>query len=87
MNRPSQRDLVRISARPSAPAVSDSQGVRKIGGAVTVRAARLGDMKQVEGLINRFARSNLMLPKTVEHLNRNFRDWSVPPPRNGCATR
>ena len=70
MNRPSQRDLVRISPRPS-------QGVGKVEGAVTVRPARLGDMKQVEGLINRFARDNLMLPKTGEHLNRNFREFVV----------
>ena len=77
MNRPSQRDLVRISARQTVPAVSESQGVRQIGSAVSVRAARLGDMKQVEALIGRFARSNLMLPKTVEHLNRNFREFVV----------
>jgi amino-acid N-acetyltransferase len=49
----------------------------KVGSAVSVRPARVGDMKQVEALINRFARNNLMLPKTVEHLNRNFREFVV----------
>jgi amino-acid N-acetyltransferase len=70
LNRPSQRDLVRISPRPS-------QGTVQVGSAVAVRPARVGDMKQVEALISRFARDNLMLPKTVEHLSRNFREFVV----------
>ena len=70
MNRPSQRDLVRISPRPT-------KGVAQVGRAVAVRPALVADMKQVEALINRFARDNLMLPKTVEHLNRNFREFVV----------
>jgi len=78
LNRPSQSDLVRISPRPRSGSRSgEENGVRKIGGAVTVRPARLGDMKQVEALINRFARSNLMLPKTTEQLSRNFREFVV----------
>ena len=79
MNRPSQRDLVRISARPR-PAVASEGGteaVRAIGSAVTVRPARLADMRQVEALITRFANSNLMLPKTPEQLSRNFREFVV----------
>jgi len=78
LNRPSQSDLVRITPRARPEAVAgEGEGVRKIGGAVTVRPARLGDMKQVETLINRFARSNLMLPKTAEQLARNFREFVV----------
>ena len=78
MNRPSQTDLVRITPRARPEALGgEAREVRKIGGAVTVRAARLGDMKQVETLINRFARSNLMLPKTAEQLARNFREFVV----------
>ena len=46
-------------------------------GAVSIRAARLGDMRQVERLINRFAKTNLMLPKTPEQLSRNFREFVV----------
>ena len=46
-------------------------------GEITIRCARLGDMKQVERLINRFAKSNLMLPKTQEQLSRHFREFVV----------
>jgi amino-acid N-acetyltransferase len=44
---------------------------------VTVRPARLADMRKVEPLINHFARGNLMLPKTAEQLTRNFREFVV----------
>jgi amino-acid N-acetyltransferase len=44
---------------------------------VTVRAARIADMRQVEPLINRFARQNLMLPKTLDQLSRLFREFVV----------
>jgi amino-acid N-acetyltransferase len=44
---------------------------------LTVRAARIGDMRQVEPLINRFARQNLMLPKTLDQLSRLFREFVV----------
>ncbi|MBW3630553.1 MAG: N-acetyltransferase [Gemmatimonadetes bacterium] len=77
MNRPSQRDLVRISPRPQLDAATGGESVRKIGPAVSVRPARLGDMRHVEALINRFARNNLMLPKTAEQLSRNFREFVV----------
>ena len=45
--------------------------------AVVVRPARVADMLQVEPLINGFARRELMLPKTVEQLSRNFREFVV----------
>ena len=48
-----------------------------LGTSIDVRPARLADMRQVEPLINRFARQNLMLPKTPEQLNRNFREFVV----------
>lgn len=44
---------------------------------VTTRPARVADMIQVEPLINGFAAQGLMLPKTVEFLNRNFREFVV----------
>jgi amino-acid N-acetyltransferase len=44
---------------------------------LAVRPARLTDMRQVEPLINHFASSNLMLPKTAEQLTRNFREFVV----------
>lgn len=44
---------------------------------VTTRPARVADMLQVEPLIARFAAEGLMLPKTLEFLNRNFREFVV----------
>jgi amino-acid N-acetyltransferase len=44
---------------------------------VTVRPARVADMKQVEPLINGFAARELMLAKTIEQLSRNFREFVV----------
>lgn len=44
---------------------------------VTTRPARVADMLQVEPLINRFAAEGLMLPKTLEFLNRHFREFVV----------
>jgi amino-acid N-acetyltransferase len=44
---------------------------------VTVRAARLTDMTQVEPLIAHFAAQGLMLPKTLEQLCRLFREFVV----------
>jgi amino-acid N-acetyltransferase len=45
--------------------------------AVLVRPARVADMQQVEPLINGFAKQELMLPKTIEQLSRNFREFVV----------
>jgi amino-acid N-acetyltransferase len=44
---------------------------------VTTRPARVADMGQVAPLINHFAAQGLMLPKTPEFLNRNFREFVV----------
>lgn len=44
---------------------------------VQVRPARISDMLQVEPLINGFAATNLMLPKTREQLVRLFREFVV----------
>jgi amino-acid N-acetyltransferase len=44
---------------------------------VTVRPARISDMRMVEPLIQLFASENLMLPKTFDQLARNFREFVV----------
>lgn len=44
---------------------------------VTIRTARISDMRQVEALVNGFARDNLMLPKTYDQLARLFREFVV----------
>jgi amino-acid N-acetyltransferase len=44
---------------------------------VSVRAATIADMRQVEPLINGFAQRNLMLPKTLDQLARLFREFVV----------
>lgn len=62
---------------PSGTVVLDRVAGRAHAGAVTVRRARVADMLQVEPLINGFAKQELMLPKTVEQLSRNFREFVV----------
>jgi len=44
---------------------------------VVTRPARIADMAQVAPLVNGFAAKGLMLPKTPEQLNRNFREFVV----------
>ena len=44
---------------------------------VVVRPARVADLTQVEPLINGFAARELMLPKTLQQLARNFREFGV----------
>ncbi|HEX6070928.1 MAG TPA: N-acetyltransferase [Longimicrobiaceae bacterium] len=44
---------------------------------MTIRTARISDMRQVEALVNGFARDNLMLPKTYDQLARLFREFVV----------
>lgn len=44
---------------------------------VVVRRAGIADMHQVEPLIRVFAERGLMLPKTLDQLNRNFREFVV----------
>ncbi|HKP77395.1 MAG TPA: N-acetyltransferase [Longimicrobiaceae bacterium] len=61
----------------SGAVVLEPVAVRTPAGAVTVRRARVADMLQVEPLINGFAKKELMLPKTIEQLSRNFREFVV----------
>jgi amino-acid N-acetyltransferase len=44
---------------------------------VSVRPARISDMRAVEPLIKLFASDNLMLPKTLDQLARQFREFVV----------
>jgi amino-acid N-acetyltransferase len=44
---------------------------------LTVRPARIADMREVEPLINRFAAQNLMLSKSGDQLVRTFREFVV----------
>lgn len=69
--------LLESPVAPVGVAVLDPVAVRTPAGAVSVRRARVADMLQVEPLINGFARKDLMLPKTVEQLSRNFREFVV----------
>ncbi len=55
----------------------ESQPFVGVTAALTVRPARVADMLQVEPLINGFAKKELMLPKTIEQLSRNFREFVV----------
>ena len=59
------------------PTADDLGGGLAVAGAVSVRSARIADMRQVEPLINGFARRNLMLPKSHDVLARNFREFVV----------
>ncbi|HEX8907245.1 MAG TPA: N-acetyltransferase [Longimicrobiaceae bacterium] len=62
----------------SATDILDALGVKHSrAGEIVVRPARVADMLQVEPLINGFAKRELMLPKTVEQLSRNFREFVV----------
>ncbi len=66
----------------SAPAATHSPSATLATGTATarhvaVRPARIADMVQVEALVNRFAAEDLMLPKTLEQLSRNFREFIV----------
>lgn len=45
--------------------------------AVTVRPARIADMRLVEPLIQTYAERNVMLPKTFDQLVRAFREFVV----------
>jgi N-acetylglutamate synthase-like GNAT family acetyltransferase len=44
---------------------------------VTVRPARISDMRAIEPLIRAFANDNLMLPKSFDQLARTFREFLV----------
>lgn len=78
--------LVRITPaapqNPSQPAalqrrVAVSEQVDHAAPDVIVRPARISDMRQVETLVNGFARDNLMLPKSYDQLARLFREFVV----------
>lgn len=42
-----------------------------------IRKARIGDIKQIQALINNFARQDLMLPRSLNDLYENIRDYWV----------
>lgn len=44
---------------------------------ITIRAARIADIRQIEPLIRAFAAENLMLPKSSDQLARTFREFVV----------
>lgn len=74
------RALPVLGQRAPAPGRSAVGGTPTAGSrqpVVTLRPARISDMRQVEPLIASFARDNLMLPKSPEQLARNFREFVV----------
>ena len=42
-----------------------------------IRKARIEDIKQIQGLINTFAKKDLMLPRSLNELYENLRDFWV----------
>jgi amino-acid N-acetyltransferase len=62
---------------PAYPRVAVSESSDRVATDVVIRAARISDMRQVESLVNGFARDNLMLPKTYDQLARLFREFFV----------
>lgn len=53
-----------------------------------VRKARVGDIRQIQALINSFAREDVMLPRSLNELYENLRDFWVAQERGkviGCA--
>lgn len=53
-----------------------------------IRKARIEDIKEIQKLINSFARQDLMLPRSLNELYENIRDFWVIEDRNkiaGCA--
>jgi amino-acid N-acetyltransferase len=74
--------LVQITPGRGAPAapsrrVAVSERMDRPAPDIVVRPARISDMRQVEALVNGFARDNLMLPKTYDQLARLFREFFV----------
>jgi amino-acid N-acetyltransferase len=77
-----------LTAPAASGGVAERTPFRPPTAAVAVRRARVADMLQVEPLINGFAKQELMLPKTVEQLSRNFREFVVAEQHGriiGCA--
>ena len=98
MGRSSARAFLQEGARREGePLVQITPPVRLVESAeegqrpasVRVRRARVADMREVEPLIARFARENLMLPKTHDQLARLFREFVVAVDENdrvvGCG--
>jgi len=53
-----------------------------------IRKAKIKDIKQIQPLINGFARKDLMLPRSLNELYENIRDFWVAEEKNkisGCA--
>lgn len=42
-----------------------------------IRKAKIKDIKQIQGLINSFAKDDLMLPRSINELYENLRDFFV----------
>jgi amino-acid N-acetyltransferase len=42
-----------------------------------IRKARIGDIKHIQGLINSFAKKDLMLPRSLNEIYENLRDFWV----------
>lgn len=60
-----------------SPPTSATAGSARAAGPVTIRPARISDMRAVEPLIRRFAAEQLMLPKPFDLLARTFREFLV----------
>ena len=53
-----------------------------------IRKARIKDIKQMQDLINTFARQDIMLPRSLNELYEHIRDFWVAQEKNkviGCA--
>ena len=53
-----------------------------------IRKARIEDIKQIQGLVNFFAKQNIMLPRSLNELYENIRDFWVAEEHKkiiGCA--
>jgi amino-acid N-acetyltransferase len=53
-----------------------------------IRKARIADIKQIQALVNIFAKKDLMLPRSLNELYENLRDYWIYEDKNkvaGCA--
>ena len=53
-----------------------------------IRKAKIGDIEEIQALINNFAKQDLMLPRSLNELYENIRDFWVIEEKNkiaGCA--
>lgn len=65
-----------VESTPWSDAPAAAPALREVP-QVVARPARIADMAQVEPLIRGFAERGLMLPKTIDQLNRSFREFVV----------